>query len=59
MEFSFTDEQTMIFDTAEAFLGEVSEMASIRKSMETNTGYDVLCMGSPVSRNVLASHIDS
>jgi len=41
MEFSFTDEQTMIFDTAEAFLGEVSEVASIRKSMETNTGYDV------------------
>ena len=40
MEFSFTDEQTMIFDTAEAFLGEVAEVASIRKSMETDTGYD-------------------
>jgi len=40
MEFSFTDEQTMIFDTAEAFLGEVAEMASIRKSMETGVGYD-------------------
>ena len=40
MEFSFTDEQQMIRDTAEAFLTEVSTSAAVRQAMATETGFD-------------------
>jgi len=40
MEFSFTDEQQMIRDTAEAFLGEVSTSEAVRAAMATESGYD-------------------
>jgi alkylation response protein AidB-like acyl-CoA dehydrogenase len=40
MEFSFTDEQQMIRDTAEAFLAEVSTSAAVRAAMATESGYD-------------------
>ncbi len=40
MEFSFTDEQQMIRDTAEAFLAEVSTSAAVRQAMATETGFD-------------------
>jgi len=40
MEFSFTDEQQMIRDTAEAFLSEVSTTAAVRAAMATETGFD-------------------
>jgi alkylation response protein AidB-like acyl-CoA dehydrogenase len=40
MEFSFTDEQQMIRDTAEGFLSEVSTSAAVRAAMATELGYD-------------------
>ena len=40
MEFSFTEEQQMIRDTAEAFLAEVSNSEAIRAAMATDQGYD-------------------
>ena len=40
MEFSFTEEQQMIRDTAEAFLAEVSTSAAVRQAMATELGYD-------------------
>ncbi|MDA8752666.1 acyl-CoA/acyl-ACP dehydrogenase [Halieaceae bacterium] len=40
MEFSFTEEQQMIRDTAEAFLAEVSTSAAVRTAMNTEQGYD-------------------
>jgi len=40
MEFSFTEEQQMIRDTAEAFLAEVSDSAAVRSAMSTELGYD-------------------
>jgi alkylation response protein AidB-like acyl-CoA dehydrogenase len=40
MEFSFTDEQQMIRDTAEAFLAEVSTSEAVRAAMVTESGYD-------------------
>lgn len=40
MEFSFTEEQQMIRDTAEAFLMEVSTSAAVREAMVTERGYD-------------------
>lgn len=40
MEFSFTEEQQMIRDTAEAFLAEVSGSEAIREAMATEQGYD-------------------
>ena len=39
MEFSFTEEQQMIRDTAEAFLAEVSTSEAIRVAMATEQGY--------------------
>ncbi len=40
MEFSFTQEQKMIRDTAQAFLAEVSTSDGIRSAMETERGFD-------------------
>ena len=40
MEFSFTDEQEMIRDTAAGFLAGVSDSAAVRAAMTTETGYD-------------------
>lgn len=40
MEFSFTEEQKMIRDTAEAFLAEISSSDSIRKAMATEQGFE-------------------
>jgi len=40
MEFSFTDEQQMIRDTAEAFLAEVSSSEAVRSAMATEAGFD-------------------
>jgi len=40
MEFSFTEEQQMIRDTAEAFLAEVSTSEAVREAMATELGYD-------------------
>ncbi|MCB1616429.1 MAG: acyl-CoA/acyl-ACP dehydrogenase [Pseudomonadales bacterium] len=40
MEFSFTEEQQMIRDTAESFLQDVSTSEAIRKAMATEDGYD-------------------
>lgn len=40
MEFTFTDEQLMIRDTAEAFLAEVSTSEAVRAAMVTEAGYD-------------------
>jgi len=40
MDFSFTEEQQMIRDTAEAFLAEVSTSEAIRAAMITERGYD-------------------
>lgn len=42
MEFSFTEEQNMIRDTARSFLSEVSTSSAIRKAMETQSGFDPL-----------------
>jgi alkylation response protein AidB-like acyl-CoA dehydrogenase len=40
MEFTFTEEQEMIRDTADAFLAEVSTSAAVRRAMVTELGYD-------------------
>jgi len=40
MEFSFTEEQEMIRESAEAFLADVSNSEAIRKVMSTELGYD-------------------
>lgn len=40
MEFSFTEEQKMIRDTAQAFLVEVSSSIAIRTAMVTEQGYE-------------------
>lgn len=40
MEFSFTDEQVMIRDTAADFLNEVSGSDAVRLAMATEKGYD-------------------
>ena len=40
MEFSFTEEQQMIRDTAAAFLSEVSTGAAVRAAMATERGFD-------------------
>ncbi len=40
MEFSFTEEQKMIRDTAQAFLAEVSSSPAIRSAMDTEQGFD-------------------
>ena len=40
MEFSFTEEQQMIRDTAQAFLAEVSTSAAVRRAMQTEQGYE-------------------
>ena len=40
MEFSFTEEQQMIRDTAASFLAEVSDSEAIRRDMATEQGYD-------------------
>ncbi|MCX2983230.1 acyl-CoA dehydrogenase [Halieaceae bacterium IMCC14734] len=40
MDFTFTEEQLMIRDTAEAFLAEVSTSAAVRAAMATELGYD-------------------
>ena len=40
MEFAFTEEQVMIFDTADAFLSEVATAPVIRQSLLTVSGYD-------------------
>ena len=40
MEFSFTDEQQMIRDTAAAFLAEVSSSEAVRAAMATESGFD-------------------
>lgn len=40
MEFTFTDEQAMIRDTADAFLAEVSTSSAVRSAMATELGYD-------------------
>jgi len=40
MEFSFTDEQQMIRDTAAAFLAEVSTSGAVRAAMATESGFD-------------------
>ncbi|MEP5766257.1 MAG: acyl-CoA dehydrogenase family protein [Halieaceae bacterium] len=41
MEFSFSEEQQMIRDTAAAFLAEVSTSEAVRAAMATEAGYDV------------------
>lgn len=40
MEFSFTEEQVMIRDTAQAFLAEVSTSQAVRLAMATPEGYE-------------------
>ena len=40
MDFSFTEEQQMIRDTAEAFLTEISSSNAIRNAMATEQGYE-------------------
>ena len=40
MEFSFSEEQQMIRDTAQAFLAEVSTSAAVRQAMATELGHD-------------------
>jgi alkylation response protein AidB-like acyl-CoA dehydrogenase len=40
MNFSFTEEQKMIIDTADSFLAEISTSSAIRSAMETPRGYD-------------------
>ena len=39
MDFRFTDEQTMIFETAASFLAEVSGSADVRKNILTDAGF--------------------
>ena len=40
MDFRFTEEQTMIFETAASFLAEVSSSADVRKHLRTDAGFD-------------------
>jgi alkylation response protein AidB-like acyl-CoA dehydrogenase len=40
MNFSFTEEQKMIIDTADSFLAEISTSSAIRSAMDTPLGYD-------------------
>lgn len=40
MEFSFTEEQQMIRETAASFLAEVSSSEAVRRAMATETGYE-------------------
>ena len=40
MNFSFTDEQCMLRDTAEAFLAAVSDSAAVRRAMGSPDGFD-------------------
>ncbi|MFQ3324493.1 MAG: alkylation response protein AidB-like acyl-CoA dehydrogenase [Pseudomonadales bacterium] len=40
MNFSFTEEQKMIIDTADSFLADISTSSAIRSAMETPLGYD-------------------
>ncbi|MEL0315081.1 MAG: acyl-CoA dehydrogenase family protein, partial [Halieaceae bacterium] len=40
MNFSFTDEQCMLRDTAEAFLAAVSDSAAVRRAMVSPHGFD-------------------
>ncbi len=40
MDFSFSDEQLMIRDTAAAFLAEVSGSAAVRRAMASEAGYE-------------------
>ena len=40
MDFSFTEEQQMIRDTAESFLAETSTSAAVRVAMQSSDGYD-------------------
>lgn len=40
MDFRFTEEQTMIFETAASFLAEVSSSADVRKNALTDSGFD-------------------
>jgi len=40
MEFSFTEEQQMIRDTAASFLAEYSDSEAVRRAMATEAGYD-------------------
>ena len=42
MNFSFTEEQKMIIDTADSFLAEISTSSAIRSAMEASCGYDQL-----------------
>ncbi len=39
MDFKFTDEQTMVFETAAAFLAEASDSAAVRSAMVAANGY--------------------
>lgn len=41
MEFSFTEEQDMIRESAESFLSEISSSERIREAMNTELGYDL------------------
>lgn len=43
MKFSFTDEQSMLRDTAEAFLASVSDGTSVRSAMQSPLGFDQAC----------------
>jgi alkylation response protein AidB-like acyl-CoA dehydrogenase len=40
MDFSFTEEQQMIRDTAASFLAEVSDSEAVRRTMATEAGYE-------------------
>jgi len=43
VKFSFTDEQSMLRDTAEAFLASVSDSTSVRSAMQSPLGFDQAC----------------
>jgi len=43
VKFSFTDEQSMLRDTAEAFLASVSDSISVRSAMQSPLGFDQAC----------------
>lgn len=40
MDFALTDDQTMIRDAAESFLGDVSDSAAVRRAMDSENGFD-------------------
>lgn len=40
MEFSLTDEQTMIRDSAESLLADLSDSAAVRAAMQSEVGHD-------------------